>query len=80
MAKEKVPRAEAEAVAAEIMCQLADFCQRWKIAGSIRRKKAEVSDIEIVYVPHQGERESTGDMFDSTKINPSRTYLKTIPP
>jgi len=39
MGKEKVPREKAEAVAAEIMRQLADFCERWQIAGSIRRKK-----------------------------------------
>ena len=70
MGKEKkVPRADAEAVAALIMGHLDGLCERCEIAGSIRRKKEMVSDIEIVYIPKMGERENPGDMFDPTKIN-----------
>lgn len=68
MEKEKFPRARAERLASHLMIRcsgpndiprpvtLADFCERWEIAGSIRRKKPLVSDIEIVYVPVLGVR------------------------
>jgi DNA polymerase/3'-5' exonuclease PolX len=43
--------AEAHAVATELVGLLADACERIEIAGSIRRRKAEVHDIEIVAIP-----------------------------
>lgn len=43
--------AEAHAVAAELVSALADGCERIEIAGSIRRRKGEVHDIEIVAIP-----------------------------
>lgn len=70
MEKEKFPRAAAEAVAAELMVtkyRLGELCERWAIAGSIRRKKPEVSDIEIVYVPSEGVRKITDDFFPYSK-------------
>lgn len=65
MAKEKIPREQAEQVAQELHGYLTDFCERWEIAGSIRRLKVTVSDVEIVYVPKVGEREVAGDLFGS---------------
>jgi DNA polymerase/3'-5' exonuclease PolX len=69
MGKEKVHREDAETVAAEIMVHLGVFCEKWQIAGSIRRKKDMVSDIEILYIPEIGERPNPGDMFDAAKVN-----------
>ena len=41
----------AKAIAAELVKQLAPLCERIQIAGSIRREKPEVKDIEIVAIP-----------------------------
>jgi len=40
----------AQKIAQEIIKMLEDYCIRVEIGGSIRRKKAEVKDIEIVYI------------------------------
>lgn len=49
--KQKYPRAAAIAVAREIVAALKGACDRIIIAGSLRRQKPEVSDVEVVYVP-----------------------------
>lgn len=41
----------AKAIADELVKQLAPHCERIQIAGSIRREKPEVKDIEIVAIP-----------------------------
>lgn len=41
----------AKKIADNIVEQLKPHCQRIEIAGSIRRKKSEVKDIEIVLIP-----------------------------
>lgn len=52
MSKEKkYPYAEAHRIALEVLEQLKPYCERIEIAGSVRRKKAEVGDIEIVAIP-----------------------------
>lgn len=42
---------KAKKIADNVVDQLAPFCERIEIAGSIRRKKPEVKDIEIVCIP-----------------------------
>lgn len=52
MLKEKrYPYAEAYKIALEVLEQLKPHCERIAIAGSVRRKKAEVGDIELVIIP-----------------------------
>lgn len=58
MSKTKYPRAVALAVAKELCDLLGPECQRtpdgkpWLVvAGSLRRRREEVGDVEIVYVP-----------------------------
>lgn len=51
MPKVKVPLAAAEKVADELMEMLSPLCKKCVIAGSIRRQKSMVSDIEILYIP-----------------------------
>ena len=48
--KPKYPRAEALAVAKEL-CQIQKLCDRLICAGSLRRRKAMVGDVEILYIP-----------------------------
>lgn len=43
--------AEATAIAETIQAGLAPHCHRIAIAGSVRRRKAQVGDIEIVAIP-----------------------------
>jgi len=48
--------AMAEAIAQELLGYFAPVCDRIEIAGSVRRQKKEVKDIEIVYIPSVGHR------------------------
>lgn len=59
--KSKIPFREAMAVAAELQRALEPFCERIAIAGSLRRRKPFVGDIEILFVPKMEERQA--DMF-----------------
>lgn len=58
--KTRFPLEEAEKVAVGLQELLRPACERIEVAGSIRRRKAEVSDIELVAVPHY---EDGVDMF-----------------
>ena len=51
MSKTKYPRAEALNVAKQMCVSLADITDRLIVAGSLRRRKAEVGDVEILYIP-----------------------------
>lgn len=56
MSKEKgVELAQAVDVSREIMDKLRGFCFRIEVAGSVRRQKERVSDIEILFVPRKIE-------------------------
>ena len=57
--KAKIPLAEAEEIASRVVEKLMPYCQRIEIAGSIRRRKAEIGDIEIVAEPKM-----IRDLFD----------------
>lgn len=54
--KHKVLRTVAAEVAEEIVHTLEPFCERIKIAGSIRREKSEVGDIEVLMIPRYESR------------------------
>jgi DNA polymerase/3'-5' exonuclease PolX len=52
MRKEKrYPLKEVQKIAQKVLEQLKPHCERIEIAGSIRRKKPDVGDIEIVAIP-----------------------------
>lgn len=42
---------DARLVARVVMQWLGDACERIEVAGSVRREKPEVKDIELVYIP-----------------------------
>jgi DNA polymerase/3'-5' exonuclease PolX len=62
-AKRKYPRADAIAVARELTRGLECGCVRLKVAGSLRRMKREVGDVELVYVPRWIEEADPADLF-----------------
>lgn len=57
---------QAQNLAERIIETMQPYCQRVAIAGSIRRQKSEVKDIEIVAVPKLGQ---TKDLFGSEYEN-----------
>lgn len=65
--KQKIPYADAVYRASRLLTALDPACQRIMIAGSIRRKKAEIGDIELVLIPFLTP---IRDMFDE----PTGTY------
>lgn len=62
--KTKLALLDAQSLANDLVTQLSFYCERTEIAGSIRRGKSEIGDIEIVAVPQMGFDffgEPTGD-------------------
>ena len=71
--KIKHPRAEALKVARELTAALRPLCEpgRFIFAGSLRRRKPEVGDIEVVYVPRSEQQPDPDDLLG----NPIATNL-----
>ncbi|MDE2104213.1 MAG: hypothetical protein KGL39_43655 [Patescibacteria group bacterium] len=65
--KPKFPLARALAVANEIKSLLAPFCERIEIAGSLRRGKPEVGDVELLFIPRVESRQE--DFFSSAPVD-----------
>lgn len=51
---------DAKVIAERLVSQMEPFCRRIQIAGSIRRGRQEVKDIEIVSIPEWGTRRGDG--------------------
>lgn len=67
--KIKYPRALALGVAEVLVESLRPYCERITIAGSLRREKPKVGDIEILFVPRVERRAVPGDMFAEQDTN-----------
>jgi DNA polymerase (family 10) len=61
--KPRWPLATAQEVAQEIVSRLRPYCQKIEVAGSVRRCKKTVGDIEILYITKLEERRR--DLIDS---------------
>lgn len=61
--KTKFPRAAAIEVAREMCGILTPCCAKIIVAGSLRRRKREVSDVDIVYVPNMVTGKDPADLF-----------------
>ncbi len=70
MTKAKVPLEAAQGVADKLIADLSPYCERLAVAGSIRRKKPIVGDVELVAIPKFGrdlfgEVDPRQDFFDA---------------
>lgn len=85
--KLKIDRLKAEEVAIEICDKLSPFCERISIAGSLRRQKPFVGDIELLFIPKLVQKqgglfavEAGEEMCDLADLNIDRWayegYLK----
>ena len=61
-----VPLAMAEQVAQAIVHELAYGCMRIEVAGSVRRRRPQVHDLELVAVPRITQ-EPSGDLFGTLR-------------
>lgn len=59
----------ARAAAERIVAQLAPACERIEVAGSVRRCRETVGDLEIVYVPRVEPRPDFDDFFAVRDVN-----------
>ena len=59
----------AEPVAERLVEQLLPYCERIKIAGSIRRRKWDVGDIELLCIPKYRTEEQQVDLFTTEEVN-----------
>lgn len=53
MSKAKIALGQAQALADKIIKELSPVCAKIQVAGSIRRQKSQIGDIEIVAIPLQ---------------------------
>jgi DNA polymerase (family 10) len=67
--KTKYPRTLALEVTRAILEEIGEACERVIVAGSLRRRKQEVGDVEILYIPLTEIRPVPGDMFKSAKVD-----------
>lgn len=67
--KPRFPRAIGLVVAAEICAALKPVCKKLIIAGSLRRGKPTIGDVEILYVGEFEIRQDPNDMFASINVN-----------
>lgn len=74
--KRKFPHAAALAVAEQLQAMLAPACQRIAIAGSLRRLKPEVGDIELLFVPRLSERPD--GLFDTRLVDVCSEVVETL--
>jgi len=49
--KRRIPLSQAQALAEDFLTAIRPLCERAEVAGSVRRGKAEVGDVEIVVQP-----------------------------
>lgn len=62
--------ATALGLAVAIINRLDTHCRRIEIAGSLRRQKAEIGDLEFVAIPHQDLYDYTDDLLATGRIRP----------
>ena len=67
--KPKFPRAEALAVVRELLVHFQPAAERLVVAGSLRRRKELVGDIELVYIPRTEKRPAEGTVWEIDTIN-----------
>lgn len=74
--KKRYPYADALAVAQSLKNAIAPFCTRIEICGSLRRKKREVGDIEILYVSKVGTRQA--DLLSTEEYSLANKFIDSL--
>jgi len=75
----RVPLAQAHAVAGELVSILGIGCERIEVAGSIRRRTADVGDIELVAVPTVTTETIPGLLEDGTReVDQLQLFVETL--
>lgn len=77
-AKQRFPLALAVRVGEELIGALAPGCDQIILAGSVRRRKPYVGDIEIVYVPKIVERVDPNNMFGTITVDVVDDYIAAL--
>lgn len=67
--KTKLPIIQAATLAQDIAMRLLPYCERLEIAGSIRRGKAEIGDIELIAIPKYSEVDLFGNLSDNHELD-----------
>jgi DNA polymerase/3'-5' exonuclease PolX len=75
-AKVKYPRADALKVARQMCVSLADVTERLIVAGSLRRRKLAVGDVEVLFIPKLVTQ--TVDFFTSTSVSAADLMLNDL--
>jgi DNA polymerase/3'-5' exonuclease PolX len=63
----RIPLAQATVIAEEVCAVLRSFCQRIEVAGSIRRRRETIGDVELVAIP---KVVPTGLLGDELTVDP----------
>ena len=66
--KTRYPLELAEATGEFLVRQLAPFCRRIEIAGSIRRRRPDVGDIEVLVIPEDGQTDLFGQPLSGESL------------
>jgi len=76
--EKRYPYEVAYAIAAGIVYDLRPFCERIEIAGSLRRHKDDVGDIEILYIPVIIEDPDPGDFFATREADKTHDQIQKL--
>lgn len=61
MSEQRIPWAFMRNLADQVVAELTPYCERIEVAGSVRRRRETVKDIEVLVIPRRGEQPL--DMF-----------------
>ena len=73
---------EAEKYATQVIEAIRDLCETILVVGSIRRRRPEVNDIDIVVIPDYSDYRIPDLLHNTTQItrvNPDETWTKNLP-
>jgi len=68
-AKPRFPNAVGMSVARELCAALRPACERLIVAGSLRRRRPTIGDVEVLYIPKLEWCRDPGDFFASGQVN-----------
>lgn len=76
--KRRYPASEAQSVADELIHWLEPDCEQLAIAGSLRRRKDLVGDVELLFIPKITKRPNPSDLFSWMDVNLADEMIATL--